>query len=81
MLYRLAEHYVSFKNPKEHKYRVLAEAKRRGHKVKFEKIYDARSVLPSDIEEEIGKTEGEFIRQYRPPLNIETPQEIGLAQV
>ena len=75
MLYRLAEHFVSFKNPKEHKYRVLAEAKRRGQQVKFEVLYDARSVLPSDIEEEIGKAEGELIRQYRPPLNTQIPKK------
>ena len=27
MLERLAEHYVSMKNPKGHKYKILAEAK------------------------------------------------------
>ena len=75
MLYRLAEHFVEFKNPKNHKYRILAEAKRRGHRVKFEKIYDAVTKLPSQIEEELGEVEGEFIRCYRPPLNTQIPKE------
>ena len=75
MLYRLAEHFVEFKNPKNHKYRILAEAKRKGHRVKFEKIYDAKSTLPSDIEEELGKAEGFYIRRYRPPLNTQIPKE------
>ena len=75
MLYRLAEHFVGMKIPKEHKYRILAEAKRKGHRVRFEKIYDAESKLPTEIEEEIGKAEGRFIRQYRPPLNTQIPKE------
>ena len=75
MLYRLAEHFVGMKLPKEHKYRILAEAKRRGYKVNFDKIYDARSALPSEIEEEIGQAEGEFIRRYRPALNTQIPKE------
>ena len=75
MLYRLAEHFVGMKIPKEHKYRILAEAKRRGYRVNFDKIYDARSTLPSEVEEEIGQAEGEFIRRYRPPLNTQIPKE------
>ena len=75
MLYRLAEHFVGMKIPKEHKYRILAEAKRKGHRVRFEKIYDAGSQLPSEIEEEIGETEGFYIRRYRPPLNTQIPKE------
>ncbi len=75
MLYRLAEHFVGMKIPKEHKYRILAEAKRRGYKVNFDVLYYARSSLPAEIEEEIGKAEGEFIRRYRPPLNTQIPKE------
>lgn len=75
MLYRLAEHFVGMKIPKEHKYRILAEAKRRGHRVNFDVLSVASSTLPSEIEEEIGKAEGEFIRQYRPPLNTQIPKE------
>jgi len=69
MLYRLAEHFVGMKIPKEHKYRILAEAKRRGYRVNFDVLRYAESVLPSEIEEEIGETEGFYIRRYRPPLN------------
>lgn len=75
MLYRLAEHFVAFKNPKNHKYRILAEAKRSGHKVRFDKVYDAHSTRLFEIEEELGRTEGEFIRRYHPPLNTQIPKE------
>lgn len=75
MMWRLAEHYVGMKLPKEHKYQVLAEAKRKGHRVRFEKIYDAASKLPSEIEEEIGKAEERYIRECRPPLNAQIPKE------
>lgn len=75
MLYRLAEHFVGMKIPKEHKYRILAEAKHRGYRVNFDVLCYARSVLPAEIEEEIGKAEGEFIRRYRPPLNTQIPKE------
>ena len=75
MLYRLAEHFVGMKIPKEHKYRILAEAKRRGHKVNFDVLRYAHSALPAEIEEEIGQAEGELIRQYRPPLNTQIPKE------
>ena len=75
MMRRLAEHFVGIKLPEEHKYRILAEAKKKGHCVRFEKIYDARSKLPSEIEEEIGETEGIFIRKYLPPLNTQIPKE------
>ena len=75
MLYRLAEHFVGMKIPKEHKYRILAEAKRRGHKVNFDVLRYADSALPAEIEEEIGQAEGELIRQYRPPLNTQIPKE------
>lgn len=75
MLWRLAEHYVAFKNPESHKYRILAEAKRKGHCVCFDKIYDATSTVYSDMIEEIGETEGHFIRSYRPALNSQIPKE------
>ena len=75
MMWRLAEHYVAMKLPEGHKYMILSEAKRKGHRVRFEKIYDAESKLSSDIEEEIGKAEGELIRKHRPPLNTQIPKE------
>lgn len=75
MLYRLAEHFVGMKIPKEHKYRILAEAKLRGYRVNFDVLRYAHSALPAEIEEEIGQAEGELIRQYRPPLNTQIPKE------
>ena len=58
MLYRLAEHFVGMKIPKEHKYRIQAEAKRHGHKVNFDVLRYVESKFPSEIEEELGKAEG-----------------------
>ena len=75
MLYRLAEHYVAFKISEAHKYRILAEAKQRGHKINFDVMYYAKSKGKAEIEEEIGRTEGEYIRKYRPPLNTQIPKE------
>lgn len=75
MMWRLAEHYVAMKLPEGHKYIVMSEAKKKGHHVRFEKIYDAKSTLPSEIEEEIGEAEGRYIRQYMPPLNTQIPKE------
>ena len=75
MLWRLAEHYVAFRQPKSHKYRILAEAKSKGHAVQFDVIYYAESKLHSEIEEELGEAEGRYIRQYLPALNTQIPKE------
>ena len=69
MMWRLAKHNARIKYPDNHKYRILAEAKRKGHCVRFEAIYDAKSTNYLDMVEEIGANEGYFIRKYRPPLN------------
>ena len=41
ILYRMAEHYCNMKYQKSHKYVILSEAKRRGHKVWFSVLYSA----------------------------------------
>ena len=74
ILRRLAQHYVGIKTNSERKYRILAEAKRKGHKVCLRKIYQAKSKRKWEIEEEIGKKEGEYIRRYLPPLNYQIPK-------
>ena len=41
----------------------------------FDKLYDAKSTGFSFTVEEIGSTEGYYIRKYRPPLNAQIPKE------
>lgn len=43
MLRRIAEHYVGIKTGSEKKYRILAEARRRGHPITFDVLYYAKS--------------------------------------
>ncbi len=69
MLRRLAEHYVGIKTESERKYRILAEAQRKGHAVEFDVLYYAKSQSRKALEEEIGQEEGKFIRTHMPPLN------------
>ena len=75
MLWRLAEHYVAFRQPKSHKYQILAEAKQKGHAVQFDVVCYATSSKQSDVVEEIGEAEGFYIRQYLPALNTQIPKE------
>ena len=75
ILYRMAEHWSLMAYPKENKYKVLSEAKRRKYNVRFNVLYTAKSNTRVEIEEEIGEREGHFIRQYRPPLNYQIPKE------
>ena len=55
MLWRVAEHYVGIKLQTEHKYRLMAEAQRRGYTIKFDVLYYAKSKRKTAIIEEIGK--------------------------
>ncbi len=48
---------------------MMAEAQRRGFTINFDVLAYAHSVCKDDIEEEIGKAESNYIRQYRPLLN------------
>ena len=74
MLRRLAQHYVGIKTGSERKYRILDEAKRHGHSVSFDVLYDAVELTADLIEEEIGEKEGQYIRAYRPVLNTQIPK-------
>ena len=75
MLKRVAQHYVNINTkPKEVKYRILAEAKRKGYKINFDVLYDATQTSYAAIEEEIGVKEGEYIRLYKPILNTQIPK-------
>ncbi len=75
MLWRLAQHYVAFKEQSGHKYKIFAEAKKKNHVVNYEVIYYAKSKWKKAIIEEIGEAEGRFIRQYMPPLNWQIPKK------
>lgn len=74
MLRRISEHYVGIKAMSEKKYRILAEAQRKGYSIDFDVLYDAKSKSHNEIMQEIGEKEGEYIRKYRPPLNTQIPK-------
>ena len=74
MLKRVAQHYVAIKTQAKRKYRILAEAQRKGHSINFDVLYDAKQQWHDDITEEIGQKEGEYIRQYKPVLNTQIPK-------
>ena len=74
MLVRIAEHYVGIKQGSERKYRILAEAQRKGATIDFDVLYYAKNLRYWDIVEEIGQKEGELIRQHRPVLNTQIPK-------
>ncbi|MBQ3520143.1 MAG: GIY-YIG nuclease family protein [Clostridia bacterium] len=73
ILYRMAEHWVSTSTPENNKYSVLAEAKSRNMKIKFDVLYRAKSKKQTEIDEEIGEREGYYIRKHKPPLNYQIP--------
>ena len=77
MLKRVAQHYVAIQKvaDKTSKYYVLSEAKRRGHSINFDVLYNATAKSYSAIGEEIGRKEGELIRKYMPELNAQIPKE------
>ena len=74
MLRRIAEHYVGIKTESEKKYRILAEIQRKGHSIDFDVLYYSKSKQHWEITEEIGRKEGELIRQHRPVLNTQIPK-------
>ena len=75
MLLRISQHYVGIKTEREKKYRIMAEAQRKGHSINFDVLYYAKSSGHRQLLEEIGKKEGEYIRKYNPILNTQIPNE------
>ena len=75
MLKRVAQHYVGIKSQSELKYRILAEAQRKGHTINFDVLYYASRCGYNAVKDEIGTKEGEYIRQYKPALNTQIPKE------
>ena len=58
----------------EKKYRIMAEAERKGHPITFDVLYYAKSRRYADKLAEIGEKEGEYIRKYKPILNTQIPK-------
>ena len=75
MLKRVAQHYAAIQGQTEKKYRIFAEAQRKGHTINFDVLYNAKERYYSAVTEEIGQKEGKYIRQYRPVLNTQIPRE------
>ena len=75
MLKRVAQHYALIQQQAEKKYRILAEAQRKGHAINFDVLYYANNRRYKDILAEIGEKEGEYIRKYNPVLNTQIPKE------
>ena len=59
----------------EKKYRILSEARRKGHNITFDVLYYAKERGYTAITQEIGTKEGEYIRQFNPLLNTQIPKE------
>ena len=74
MLRRIAQHYAGIKVGTEKKYRIMAEAERKGHPITFDVLYYAKSRRYADKLAEIGEKEGEYIREYKPILNTQIPK-------
>ena len=58
----------------EKKYRIMAEAERKGHPITFDVLYYAKGRRYADKIAEIGEKEGEYIREYKPILNTQIPK-------
>lgn len=54
MLKRMSEHYAAIAKQSGRKYRILAEANRRGYKIMFSVMYYAKSTDKNALAEEIG---------------------------
>ena len=74
MLRRVAEHYVGIQKETEKKYRILSEARRKGHPITFDVLYYAKRKGIANQLAEIGEKEGEYIRKYNPILNTQIPK-------
>lgn len=75
MLCRLAQHIFYTQNlrwTKSHKYKVFNLAQVMGYNLRFDVLYYS-STLGEESDDEIGYKEGEYIRQYLPPLNYQIP--------
>lgn len=79
-LHRIASHMMNIDYPgsesyNSHKYKIMREAKQKGHIVKFDVMYRSQEKDPKKIDQDIGQQEGILIRQYMPVLNYQIPKE------
>lgn len=74
MLKRVAQHYAGIRIGSEQKYRIMAEAERKGHAINFDVLYYAKEKYYDQINQEIGEKEGEYIRAIQPILNTQIPR-------
>jgi len=74
MLRRISEHYVGIKIKSNKKYKLLAQARQNGNDIKFDVLYYAKGESYDIKFEEISNKEGEYIREYKPPLNFQIPK-------
>lgn len=75
MLRRIAQHYVGIQTGAEKKYRIMAEARRKGHNIGFDVLYYAQRKGTANQLLEIGQKEGDYIRKFTPVLNTQVPKE------
>ena len=75
MLKRVSQHYAAIMGQSEKKYRIFAEAQRKGHSINFDVLCHAAETYYPAVKNEIGQKEGEYIRQYKPVLNTQIPRE------
>lgn len=75
MLWRIAEHYAGIQMGTEKKYRIMDEARRKGHNITFDVLYYAKRKGRVNQLLEIGEKEGEYIRRHKPILNTQIPKE------
>lgn len=79
MLIRLAQHLYYSNLPNQsttHKYKIIYLAHFMGYEVKFDVIAHCPKLSSTTgIDDWLGYTEGELIREYLPPLNYQIPKK------
>lgn len=78
LLERVVEHIAEIQNIDYHssnKYKVMAQAQRMGHSINFDVIYYCPFTFGNQMIDDIGFTEGKYIRKYLPFLNVQIPKE------
>ncbi len=53
----------------------MSQAAQCGKSPRFKVLYYAKESEPEALEEELGRKEGEMIRNHLPPLNYQIPKE------
>lgn len=73
---RIEQHLEKIReNDKSNKYQVLRKAKQKGYTIELYVLYKVPLYETNLVKELIGEKEGEYIREYMPPLNYQIPKE------